>query len=91
LGQFHFIVRTAKQSSPIANAKQESVAVAQSSRNHKALPNQYESAEAARISWNTMRIFLPHFLLQSEDQLRPAKTSEDQRHVAQPVKTSEGQ
>ena len=38
-----------------------------------------------------MRIFLPHFLLQSEDQLRPAKTSEDQRHVAQPVKTSEGQ
>ena len=62
-------------SSPIQNTKQESAAVAQSRRNHKAPPNPPKSMAVVRSSQNTMRNSLMHFSLQRHDEQRSARTS----------------
>lgn len=54
LGQFQSLLSGYQQSSPIA-AKHASATAARSGRNLNALQRQRESAEAARIHWNTTR------------------------------------
>lgn len=92
LGQFESSLTRYQYSSPkhqiwisrgspvqAANTKHESVAVAQSRRNLKALLNLNESVEAERSSWNTVRSSQTHSFLWSYDK---QKINEDQQSIA---------
>lgn len=79
--RFHSFMLGYQQSSPIINNKHESVRVAQSSRNCKALPNQ-QIRQESNTMWNSS-LFSS---LWNGDQQRSVKTSEDQQR---PVKTSD--
>lgn len=70
---FHSSLSGYQQSSLVANTKHKSVAVALSSRNHKALSNQHESTEVVRIQPEHHGKFFGSFL---SSEWRPVKTSE---------------
>ena len=73
-----------QQPTPIANTKQESVAVARSRRNLETPPSRHESSQVARSDWSTMRTSLALFSLTKS---RQVKIIEDQQSIARRTNT----